>query len=160
MPYTLFLMKLVIFLKSRIDAYGRDPGNQRRPDLDRFEKIEKVKSPDVGALFVGKVDLASKDASWWEIWARRSLAESIIAAAQSAEFEVHPDRLEFPDSTVIYIHGLAEQIAVFSERIPGSISEIRRATGTIETFLADKGGEVGQQDWVDELAGRVSPAST
>src|ERR1700722_18516976 len=32
------------FLQGRITDYGRDPGNQRRPDVDRFEAVETVRA--------------------------------------------------------------------------------------------------------------------
>ena len=41
--------------------------------------------------------------------------------------------------------------------MPGAISEIRRATGTIEPFLERGDVGLGQHDWVAELTGRVTP---
>ena len=44
------------FLQGRITEYGRDPGNQRRPDVERFEVVETFEAVDVRALFTGRVD--------------------------------------------------------------------------------------------------------
>lgn len=145
------------FLKDRIENYGRDPGNQRRPDLDRFEVIEEVRTIDATALFTGDVDLAAPEVIWWEIWVRQPvvLADRVGDVARHEGIDVHTDRLTFPDTTVIFLHGPAEEIAAFTARIPGAIMEIRRATGTIEQFLGGD-GRIDQQDWVDDLVGRVT----
>src|SRR3546814_4480081 len=73
--------------------------------------------------------------------------------------DVHDDRLIFPDTTVVFLHAAAAAVAAFAARVPGAITEIRRATGTIEPFLDRGDTGFGQHDWVDELAQRVSPPS-
>lgn len=144
------------FLRGRIENYGRDPGNQRRPDADRFEALEEVRAIDTTALFTGDVDFAAPAVVWWELWVRQpvALADRVAVAAQNANIDVHSDRLLFPDTTVIFLHAAAGSVAAFAARIPGAVMEIRRATGTIEIFL-DGGGGLDQQDWVGELAARV-----
>jgi hypothetical protein len=147
------------FLRGRIENYGRDPGNQRRPDVDRFEVVEQLRAIDTTALFIGDVDLAAPDVVWWELWVRQpvALADRVAAAAQNANIDVHADRLLFPDTTVIFLHAAAGNVATFAGRIPGAVMEIRRATGTIEIFLDGGHGGLGQHDWVAELAERVTP---
>ena len=47
-------------LRGRIIEYGETYiGNQRRPDVDRFEVVESVRAAPIESLFVGGVDLAS-----------------------------------------------------------------------------------------------------
>src|SRR4051794_617810 len=147
------------FLHGRITEYGRDPGNARRPHVERFEAIETVRAAPVSALFVGDVDLAAPDTVWWELWVQGTAAraEHLSALARGANLDVHADRLVFPDTTVVFVHAAADVLAAFAARVPGAIAEIRRATGTIEPFLdRDKGG-LGQHDWIAELAARVVP---
>lgn len=146
------------FLRGRIENYGRDPGNQRRPDVDRFEAIEDVRAIEIAALFTGDVDIGAPDLLWWELWVRQpiALADRVAAAAQNAEIDVHADRLLFPDTTVLFLHATAGNVAAFAGRIPGAVMEIRRATGTIETFL-EGGAGVEQHDWVQELVERITP---
>ena len=55
------------FLRDRIAAYGRDPGNARRPDVDRFEGIETIVAAPARTLFVGAVDHDAPDVVWWEL---------------------------------------------------------------------------------------------
>lgn len=147
------------FLRGRIENYGRDPGNQRRPDLDRFEVVEEVRAIEAASLFTGNVDMTTPDIVWWELWVRQpvALADRVAAAAQNANIDVHADRLIFPDTTVIFLHATVAAVAAFASRVPGAIMEIRLATGTIETFLDGYEGGLGQHEWVGELAARVTP---
>ncbi|MCB1359452.1 MAG: S8 family peptidase [Maritimibacter sp.] len=147
------------YLRERIQRYGNDPGNQKRPDLDRFERIETIQPAAAHSLFVGTVDFDSPDTVWWELWVRgdKGLADSVAVAAQQEELDVHEDRLLFPDTTVVFVQGTAALVAGFAGRVLGAIAEIRRSTGTIEPFLDREGNGVGPGDWVDDLVNRVSP---
>ncbi|MDE2464764.1 MAG: S8 family peptidase [Alphaproteobacteria bacterium] len=146
------------FLQERISSYGRDPGNQSRPNLERFEVIEKVRAIEASSLFTGDVDLAAPDILWWELWVRQpnTLADRLAEAARNAHIDVHGDRLIFPDTTVLFLHAPAAVLTAFATRVPGAITEIRRATGTIEPFLDRGATGLGQHDWVEELAQRVA----
>jgi hypothetical protein len=145
------------FLEGRIVDYGRDPGSQRRLDVERFEVVEEVHAIEASSLFTGEVDLAAPDIVWWELWVRQpvAMADRLAEAARNANIDVHGDRLLFPDTTVLFLHAAAPTLTAFVSRVPGAITEIRRATGTIEPFL-DRGAKgLGQHDWVEELAQRV-----
>jgi len=146
------------FLQVRISEYGRDPGNQRRPDVERFEVVEEVRAIDAVSFFTGAVDLSAPDAVWWELWVRQpvALADRLSNAARNANIDVHDERLIFPDTTVLFLHCAAATVALFATRVPGAITEIRRATGTIEPFLDRGETGLGQHDWVAELSQRVS----
>ncbi|MGO4381444.1 S8 family peptidase [Pseudoduganella sp. RAF19] len=147
------------YLKKRIAAYGRDPGNQRRPDTDRFEVVEQVRAISVKSLFTGQIDLASTVVVWWELWIRKTgdLADHVILTAREVGVDVHDDRLIFPDTTVVFVHAATATVASFAARVPGAITEIRRATGTIEPFLERGENGLGQHQWVEDLASRVTP---
>ncbi|MGO4560109.1 S8 family peptidase [Mesorhizobium sp. 2RAF21] len=147
------------FLRGRIEDYGRDPGNQRRPDVDKFEPVETVRTTESLSLFTGDVDLAAPEVVWWELWVRQpsAIADHLAELGRSANLDVHADRLVFPDTIVLFVHAAAAALTAFAARVPGALTEIRKATGTIEPFL--ERGETGlrQHDWVAELAGRVTP---
>ena len=152
------------FLQNRIAAYGSgNLGNRPRPDVNRFEVLEQFRAASGESLFVGDVDFGSLTLVWWELWIRQvsgagpQFADRVANAAAIANFDVHPDRLSFPDTTVIFVHGAAPALVTFASRVRGAISEIRRATGTIAPFLTRNGtGGVGPGDWVGELARRVT----
>ncbi|WP_234731344.1 S8 family peptidase [Acidocella facilis] len=145
------------FLRGRISDYGRAPGDQPRPDIDRFEVVEEVRAIESGTLFVAGVDLTAPDIVWWELWVRQpsALVNCLADAACNAHIVVHENRLLFPDTTVLFLHTSASALASFAMKVPGAINEIRRATGTIEPFLERGTTGLGQHDWVDELAQRV-----
>jgi hypothetical protein len=145
------------FLEQRISAYGGDHETDR-PDLDRFEAVEEIRPIAVEAIFTGEVNLAVPDVFWWELWVRDpdALARRLADAARSANIDVHSDRLIFPETTVLFFHAPAAVLAAFAATVPGAVTEIRRATGTIEPFLERGVTGVRQHDWVEELAGRVS----
>lgn len=147
------------FLRGRIEDYGRDPGNQRRRDVEKFESVETVRTTESLSLFAGDVDLAAPEIVWWELWVRQptAIADRLAELARGADLDVHADRLVFPDTTVVFIHAAAEALAAFAARVPGALTEIRKATGTIEPFLERGEAGLGQHDWVAELAGRVTP---
>ena len=148
------------FLRGRIRGYGRRvPLNDRRPDIEKFEKIETIRAASVRSLFVGDIDLSAPGVVWWEVWVREHItwAEAIARAAVAANLDVHADKLIFPDTTVVFIHASAGALATFLSRVPGAVSEVRKSTGTIEPFLERGDGKIGQQDFVDNLAERVLP---
>ena len=53
---------------------------------------------------------------------------------------------------------LAGALAAFAARVPGALTEIRRATGTIEPFLERGETGLGQHNWVAELVAKVVAA--
>lgn len=149
------------FLQDRLRDYGNENlGNRDRPDVERFEAVEKIEVASASTLFIGDVDLNAPDAAWWEVWVRGPalVADRFAVVARNANLDVHADRLFFPDTTVVFVYAAAPALVTFGGRVPGVISEIRKSTGTIETFLAQNvDGGVGQQDWVENLSQRVTP---
>ena len=147
------------FLRGRISAYGRDPGNARRPDVDRFEVIQTIQAAAAETLFTGEVDFAGPP-GWWELWVRQPVGEAIVLAARARGIDVHPEQLCFPDTTVLIVHARPADVRIFAAQTPGAIAEIRRATGTIRPFLERGDLVVGQADFVADLADRVrAPAA-
>ncbi len=149
------------FLKDRITEYGRAPDPDHRPDINRFEILEQVDAAGPEALFTGSVDLNDPAIVWWELWVRQPTVQidQIVAAARTAQIDVHEDRLLFPDTAVLFLHAAAATIAAFATSLPGAITDIRQATGTIETFLTQGRSAIGPQQWMHDLADRVVPAT-
>lgn len=145
------------FLSGRIGAYGRDPGNRTRPDKDRFEAVERFQAAEAAALFAPGTDFAGAEV-WWELWVRAApgLAEGVAAAARNRELDVHDDRLVFPDTLVVLVHGAPMQLLALAAAMPGAVTEVRRAMGTIAPFLERGETRIGQADFVADLAGRVT----
>jgi hypothetical protein len=139
-------------LQNKIAAYGE----QGPTDAGQFEMLAGFAPISGRDLFVGDVDFESRELAWWELWvaAGNDRADRIAVLAREAGLGTHQNRLFFPNTTVVFVHASAEEVAVFGERVPGAVSEIRPSRGTIQPFL-DRDGAITQADWVEELAGRV-----
>lgn len=148
------------FLVARLQNYGRDPGNEPRPDAEKFESVGKIIGTDALALFTPALEHEVIEPVWWEVWVREAprRADLVAAAAQRAGLVVHAERLIFPDTVVLHVHGVSRTVLEFLSRAPGAFVEVRRATDTIQVFLQeDRGLGVGPADHVVELLARVTP---
>ena len=145
------------FLNARIAAYGQDPGNRKRPDRERFEIIERFRASEAGALFAPGTDFAGP-ATWWELWVRTApgRVDALAQAARNRGLDVHADRLVFPDTTVLLVHGAPADLLELAAATAGAVSEIRRAMGTIRPFLERGETRIGQGDFVADLVLRVT----
>lgn len=149
------------FLSDRIAAYGQALGNKKkRPDVERFEPIETIRAAPSRTLFVGVVDFEDPQPQWWELWVRepgnhQARAYAVAQVATNAEIDVHPERLVFPDTVVLFVHASASDLAQALDRMPGAAAEVRKATGNVEPFLELAADAVGQQEWVADLAARL-----
>lgn len=148
------------FLRQRILAYGNDNlGNHDRPDVDKFEVLEAIRQATSAALIVGDVDLAAEDARWWELWVRRlgGVADAVAAAANLAMFDVHQDRLFFPDTVVLLVHAAPTPLLSLVGRLNGAVSEIRPAAPAVEPLLDLGETALGHHALVEDYGARVTP---
>jgi hypothetical protein len=143
------------FLSARLKSYGRDAGNEPRPDLSTFEPIETIAGAD-GANLVTPANPVGT--GWWELWVRgdKDRAASLGMAAPTFGLEPHPDQLIFPEVVVLLVHGQPGAVLRFVSSVPGAFVEVRRATDTIEVFLEENRSEgLHPADHVAELVSRV-----
>ncbi|WP_114227201.1 MULTISPECIES: S8 family peptidase [Sphingomonas] len=148
------------FLRQRIEAYGSDNlGNHSRPDVEKFEVLEAIRQASPAALVVGDVDFAAAEAGWWELWIRRlvGVADAVAGAAANAGLDVHPDRLTFPDTEVLFVNAAPSALLSFVGRLNGAISEIRPAAPSVEPLLDLGDTAFGQHELVDSYLARVTP---
>ncbi|UAK23846.1 S8 family peptidase [Sphingomonas nostoxanthinifaciens] len=153
-----------VYLRNRISAYGSENlGNQPRPDVDKFEVIETIRDASGRSLLAAAPD-DQNQRGWWELWLRRPdtqrpdlIANAVVEAVRGAGFDVHPERLTFPDTAIIFAHGSQIEIVGIVDRLNGAISEIRPAAGSIEPFLDLGENGLGQQALVEDYAARVDP---
>lgn len=145
------------FLQARIETYGQDPGNAKRPDKDRFEPLERFDAAGAETLFPQALDFTAAP-SWWELWVREPTARAnhVADAAAKRGLDVHPTRLTFPDTVVVLVHAATADVRDLAAVALGAIAEVRRATGTIRPFLERDDTKIGQTDFVADLAGRVT----
>lgn len=147
------------FLSGRIAAYGRDPVGRDRPDQARFEVVERFVAAEALALFAEPL-VRGGPAVWWEYWIRAAPGRADVVAQTAAQrgHDVHPDRLNFPDTTVLLVHASADHALALAEATVGAVTEVRRSTETILPFLDRGDDRVGQADFVADLAARVTAA--
>ncbi|HEV7435552.1 MAG TPA: S8 family peptidase [Pseudorhizobium sp.] len=119
---------------------------------------EAIRAAVIGVLFQGAVDFNDPATGWWELWIRQPelRANDVANAARAAALDVHPERLIFPDTVVLFVHATVARLVELAQRMPGAVSEIRRASGTIEPFLDLGNYALGQAAFVAELAERVT----
>ena len=55
------------FLVARLQNYGRDPGNEPRPDAEKFESVGKIIGTDTLALFTPALEHEVIEPVWWEV---------------------------------------------------------------------------------------------
>ncbi|MFC3068428.1 S8 family peptidase [Phenylobacterium soli] len=146
------------FLRGRIQSYGADAGNQRRPDLEKFEVIEQIRASAAESLFPEATDFAAPP-RWWELWVRRpdAVADAVANRARARELDVHPQRLIFPDTIIVLVHASAARARELIAETLGAVAEVRPATATIRPFLERGDRGVGQGEFVDELLERIVP---
>jgi len=93
---------------------------------------------------------------WWEVWLpirgdRRATVESFRRVARMHDLEVAPEELEFPERTVVMMHGSRAQLTA-SMMVLNSVAELRRAKETADFFDAMPPDE--QPQWLDDLLAR------
>lgn len=148
------------FLTQRIGAYGeQNLGNRERPDVDKFEVVEAFRQASAASLVVGTADLASTNGRWWELWLRRpdAIADAVTAAAQAMNLDLHPDRLTFPDTIVVFVSAAAPALLQLVARLNGAISEVRPASRNIAPLLEVGQHGLGQHALVDDYLERITP---
>jgi hypothetical protein len=149
-----------VFLTQRIGAYGeQNLGNRERPDVDKFEVVEAFRQASAASLVLGTADLASADGQWWELWLRRpdAIADAVTAAAHALNLDVHPDRLTFPDTIVVFVFAAAPALLQLVARLNGAISEVRPASRNIAPLLEVGEHGLGQHALVDDYLERITP---
>ncbi len=148
------------FLNERLTSYGREPGNTPRPDLAKFEPVERIGRADALTLFAQPRAVNIPGSVWWEVWVRETAGRAVLIAAAAARvgLQVHQERLTFPDTVVLLIHATLHAVVDFVSRAPGAFVEVRRATDTIEVFLEEgRSAGLGPADHVAELLSRILP---
>ena len=170
MQATLFVPdgKLERFLKRVQDYRDRETtpkqeGGPTRPrNQDLVESISDIKLAALEALWMeeGMPFPEAAAVTSWEVWLRNSSTIDHLARlrAHAASFglEVGQQVVRFVDRTVVVVRGTATQLSR-SVEILGMIAELH-VPKTTAAFFTDMEG-VEQQDWIDDLAGRIDPPS-
>ncbi len=126
-----------------------------------LDTIESIRSAELRALWTDDPALLPQnpdEAFWWEVWLPERgnpelVVEDFRKLASAVGCTVSAGRVDFPERTVVMMHGSERQ---FSQTVMtlNCVAELRRAKETAELF--DGMNTEEQQDWKDELLARTT----
>jgi hypothetical protein len=144
------------YLNEKKDKNGK--AIDHRPLLDA---IESIRTAELRALWTDDPALLPANPDevfWWEVWLpERDNREQVVAdfrkLAEAVGCTVSESRVDFPERTVVMMHGSESQ---FSKTVMtlNCVAELRRAKETAELFVGMNPEE--QREWADELLARTS----
>lgn len=123
--------------------------------------IESIRAAELRALWTDDPELLPQnpeEAFWWEVWlperrSREAVVEDFKKLAATVGCTVGTNRVDFPERTVVLMHGSERQLSQ-SVMTLNCVAELRRAKETAELF--DGMNPEEQQAWKDELLDRTS----
>ncbi|THF64796.1 S8 family peptidase [Pseudothauera nasutitermitis] len=127
-----------------------------------LDAIESIRAAEIRALWTDAPELLPADpaaAFWWEVWLpvrgqeqRQAAVEDFKKLARLAECVVSDKQVNFPERTVLLMHGSQQQLSR-SVMTLNCVAELRHAKETAEFFDGMGVGE--QRQWADDLLRRV-----
>lgn len=126
-----------------------------------LDTIESIRAAGLRARWNDDPELLPQnpdEAFWWEVWLpergnREAVVEDFRKLAVAVGCTVSTNRVDFPERTVVMMHGSERQ---FSQTVMtlNCVAELRRAKETAELFDGMDAEE--QQSWKDELMARTT----
>lgn len=140
---------------------------RRKSNGDSFDHhalintIASIRSAELRALWTDDPRLLPQDLAeqfWWEVWLpvrghRNDVVADFRKLAALAECEVSEHQINFPERTVLLMHGSQQQFAQ-SVMTLNCVAELRRAKETAEFF--DGMSPPEQVEWVNETLARLT----
>ncbi|QRI93011.1 S8 family peptidase [Delftia lacustris] len=127
-----------------------------------LDAIESIRAAEISALWTDPPELLPADPAqpfWWEVWLpvrqegqRQVVVEDFKKLARLAQCVVPERQVNFPERTVLLMHGAQQQLAR-SVMALNCVAELRRAKETAEFF--DGMAVEEQRQWADDLVRRV-----
>jgi len=147
-----------------VTEYLEEKKNKNGDPIDHkalLNTIESIRAAELRALWTDDLDQLPRntdEAFWWEVWLpergnRELVVEDFRKLASAVGCTVSTTRADFPERTVVMMHGSERQ---FSQTVMtlNCVAELRRAKVTAELFDGMDAGE--QQAWKDELLARTT----
>jgi hypothetical protein len=149
------------YLAERKDKNGKPLDHRALLDT-----IETIRAAELRALWTDDPALLPQnpdESFWWEVWLpergnRELVIEDFRKLASAVGCTVSESRVDFPERTVVMMHGSERQFSQTAMTL-NCVAELRRAKETAELF--DGMDTEEQQAWKDELLARTTfPAHT
>jgi len=155
--------KLTAF-ETKIRDYIAHKKNKKGGAIDNQKLIDAIKSFKVAALEALWSDdeslfpQSNTEKIWWEVWLpvfddRQAVIHDFTLIAAGLGIEVTSHQLNFPERTIIHVHGCKQQFST-STLLLSLISELRLAKETADFF--DDLDVTEQREWSNELLSRLN----
>lgn len=138
----------------------KDKNNKPRDHRKLIDTISAIRAAELRALWTDDLDVLPENKDerfWWEVWLTSKRNREVVVAdftklANAVGCTVSDTRVDFPERTVVLMHGSENQ---FSQSVMtlNCVAELRRAKDTAEFF--DGMGNEGQHEWQTELLERT-----
>lgn len=146
------------YLEEKKDVRGKP-----RDHKALLNTIDAIRAAEIRFLWTDDPELLPEDRTqmfWWEVWLPvRGQRDQVVAdfrkLATLAECRVSDTQVNFPERTVLLMHGSEERLSR-SVHMLNCIAELRRAKETAEFFHGMAREE--QQAWINEMLGRLNVA--
>lgn len=156
--------KLNILIKKVADYLEKETSKGSPRNRELVESIGEIKKAALETLWTDDKQLfpeADDQKIWWEVWLRSGEdPEGVIsffkAHAERIGITVNNEVINFPDRTVVAVHGTKAQMSR-SLTLLNCIAELRMTKETSDFFSAMD--TVEQRDWMDDLRVRVRQPS-
>lgn len=125
--------------------------------------IASIRAAEIRALWTDELEFPSDPTEqfWWEVWLPVRGNRDLVVAdfrklATLAECTVSDHQINFPERTVVLMHGSQQQFSQ-SVMILNCVAELRRAKDTADFFDGLPPSE--QLEWVNDALARLQPPS-
>lgn len=140
----------------KVIAFRDGDTPQGRPkNADFVQSIQSLRPARLKAMWRGPVSAFPQDRNApfdWEVWLKKDAVDAFVIDAVNALLDVAPDRLEFPEQTIIQVKASRNELASIVRDSDGVMALAKPAT-TAEFF---DGMPVEEQaDWTENFAERV-----
>lgn len=160
----IFEGKITAYLDESLDNDNDGKGTKTPRNQKLLDAIYSIRVASVRSLWTDDPNVfptEDEDAFWWEVWLpvrsnRLEVVEQFRQLAEGLGFRFAKGQIEFPERTVLLLHGSLQQMQR-SVMTLNSIAELRRAKETADFFDSLRPDE--QHEWVDELLLRMTTPS-
>jgi subtilase family protein len=156
----LFENLILDYLEAKTDKNGKPRDHQ-----SLINAIHEIRAATLEELWTDSphvLPATDEESFWWEVWLpvrgdRRTTVDNFRRLAHLQGLRVLPEQFEFPERTVLLMHGSRGQVTQ-SMMVLNSVAEFRRAKETADFF--DSLAPDEQPAWLDELLQRIQFAAS
>lgn len=143
-------------LEHKVVAFRDEDTQTGRPkNADLVQSIRHLRPAPLRRLWRGPRSAFPEDRNAqfdWEVWLKTDEVDAFVAAADDAFLEVAPDRLVFPEQTIIQVTASRVELADII-RYSAGVTALAKPATTAEFF---DGMPVEEQaDWTENFADRI-----